>query len=77
MFSGPPLKANPLMRLKKPFGHSNFPKELLPMPKSWVATTGNMVWYKHHDKGGHFAALEVPEVLANDIVEFVKSTWKV
>lgn len=64
------------MSLKKPIGHSNFPRELLPMPKSWVETTGNVVWYRDHAKGGHFAALEVPEVLAGDIVDFVRTVWK-
>lgn len=31
-----------------------------------------MVFFRDHDRGGHFAAMEVPELLANDVKEFVK-----
>ncbi|KAL0632067.1 hypothetical protein Q9L58_009052 [Maublancomyces gigas] len=57
----------------KPFGYSMFPKELVPTPKAWVdaETNGKLVWYKGHESGGHFAAMELPEVLAQDINEFV------
>ena len=57
-------------------GYSWFPKEIAPMPKAWVATTGNLVWYKQHDSGGHFAALEKPELLLHDIEEFAAAVWK-
>jgi hypothetical protein len=36
--------------LDKPFGYSNFAKELMPTPRSWAATTGNLVFYKEYDK---------------------------
>ncbi|KAK0550599.1 hypothetical protein OC846_003615 [Tilletia horrida] len=43
---------------KKPYGHSSFPYELLGGPKSWIERTGvNLVFYRQHDEGGHFAAL--------------------
>ncbi|KAI6715282.1 epoxide hydrolase [Diplocarpon mali] len=63
--------------VKVPFGFSNFPKELIPVPKSWAATEGNLVFYREHSKGGHFAALEQPEVLLGDIEDFVRQVWKV
>ena len=35
---------------------------------SWVrATVGNLVYHEYHDKGGHFAAHERPEELAQDL----------
>lgn len=41
--------------LDKPLGYSFFPKELFPMPASWAGTMANLVHYKRHDRGGHFA----------------------
>ena len=55
----------------KKLGYSYFPHDIAPTPKSWVATTGNLVDCKIHDKGGHFAALELPEVLLADFEDFV------
>src|SRR5271163_1306965 len=36
--------------LSKPFGYSNFPKEIIPSPKSWVEKEGNLVFYREHEK---------------------------
>ncbi|GAM88923.1 hypothetical protein ANO11243_069570 [Dothideomycetidae sp. 11243] len=59
----------------KPMGYSWFPHELVPTPVSWVATSGNLVWYKRHASGGHFAAMERPKELFDDVEEFVKVAW--
>ncbi|KAK5674342.1 hypothetical protein LTS10_012926 [Elasticomyces elasticus] len=59
--------------VEKPVGYSYFPKEIAPIPRAWVATTGNLVWYKRHTAGGHFAALERPQDLLHDVYEFVAS----
>ncbi|KAF2091834.1 alpha/beta-hydrolase [Saccharata proteae CBS 121410] len=67
----------PANHVTKPFGFSWFPYELIPTPKAWAETTGNLVLYKQHTEGGHFAALEKPEILFADIEEFVKIAWKV
>ncbi|KAK5685050.1 hypothetical protein LTS10_003125 [Elasticomyces elasticus] len=32
--------------IKKPMGYSWHPKELAPVPKDWVAKSGNLVWYR-------------------------------
>jgi len=61
--------------LKKPTGYSYFPKEITPTPKSWVEKEVNLVFYREHDRGGHFAALEQPELLMGDIEEFVDEIW--
>jgi len=61
--------------ITKPFGYSWFPRELVAAPKSWAAPMGNLVFFKQHTKGGHFAALERPEVLLQDIEEFVAQVW--
>ncbi|QKX58898.1 uncharacterized protein TRUGW13939_06026 [Talaromyces rugulosus] len=61
--------------IHKPFGFSYFPQEIMPSPRSWVEATGNVVYWKTHQEGGHFAALEHPQALADDIVEFVEQVW--
>ena len=40
----PDWKINPT----KPFGYSYFPMEISPTPRSWVATTGNLVFHRQH-----------------------------
>lgn len=65
-----------LLHVDKPVGYSWFPFELAPVPKAWAERTGNLVHFKRHQKGGHFAALEVPETLWADVEEYVKIAWK-
>ncbi|KAF2190478.1 epoxide hydrolase 1 [Zopfia rhizophila CBS 207.26] len=63
------------LHVNKPMGYSYFPYELAPIPKSWAETTGNLVFFKAHEEGGHFAALEKPKLLLADIEEFVSIAW--
>jgi microsomal epoxide hydrolase len=69
------LHSDPQLFCRKPFGYSWNPKEIAPIPKSWAMTTGNLVWFKRHTKGGHFAAMEQPEAMADDIEEFLGQVW--
>lgn len=68
------IHANEKYYCKKPMGYSYFPKEVAPIPKSWVQTTGNLVWHKQHKSGGHFAALELPKELWQDVESFLEHT---
>ncbi|CAO2652562.1 Nn.00g008450.m01.CDS01 [Neocucurbitaria sp. VM-36] len=65
-----------LLHVDKPIGYSYFPYELAPVPRAWAEKTGKVVFFKAHEKGGHFAALERPEQLWEDIEEYVKVAWK-
>ncbi|KAH0611648.1 uncharacterized protein H6S33_010913 [Morchella sextelata] len=58
---------------KKPVGYSMFPEDIVPTGKIWAEfeTEGKMVWFREHETGGHFAAMEKPKALAEDLVEFV------
>ncbi|KAL6920604.1 hypothetical protein ACHAP8_007378 [Fusarium lateritium] len=69
-FGGAPARPEP--KITKPFGYSWFPQEIAPKPVAWAATLGNLVYYKRHERGGHFAALERPEELLEAVDEFVK-----
>jgi pimeloyl-ACP methyl ester carboxylesterase len=51
-----------------PVAVSVFPDELYPAPRSWVEKAyPKLVYYKKHDKGGHFAAWEQPQLLSEDV----------
>ncbi|KAG8675878.1 hypothetical protein FPOAC1_001873 [Fusarium poae] len=70
LFSDASYKPDP--KITKPLGYSWFPQEVGPKPVAWAATLGNLVYYKRHERGGHFAALERPEDLLEAVEEFVK-----
>ncbi len=59
------------IHVPKKLGFAYFPLELAPTPRSWIATTGNLVFWRAHERGGHFAAFEQPEVLLADLEAFV------
>jgi pimeloyl-ACP methyl ester carboxylesterase len=51
-----------------PVAASVFPDELYPAPRSWAERAyPKLIYYKKHDKGGHFAAWEQPHLLAEDV----------
>ncbi|KAH8651663.1 Alpha/Beta hydrolase protein [Ilyonectria robusta] len=64
---------------EKPFGYSVFPAENILVPEAWAEQIyPNLAFYKRHDKariGGHFAALEQPEALLQDVEEFLAKAW--
>ncbi|GAB1313722.1 hypothetical protein MFIFM68171_03932 [Madurella fahalii] len=64
---------SPLAITTKPLGYSWFPGEALALARSWVEHwfPNNLVFYKAHESGGHFAALEEPVKFLQDIEEFV------
>ncbi len=62
-------------RVAVPVGFADFPKEILRAPRSWVERAYNVVQWTTHPKGGHFAALEQPEALAEDIRRFYRAAW--
>ncbi|HVJ96158.1 MAG TPA: epoxide hydrolase, partial [Acidimicrobiia bacterium] len=47
-----------------------FPKELLRIPMAYAESRFILVRYNRFDRGGHFAALEEPDLLIPDIKEF-------
>ncbi|KAG9100071.1 hypothetical protein FS749_016340 [Ceratobasidium sp. UAMH 11750] len=53
-----------------PFGYSYFPREIAPLPVDWAGLRQNLPYTNKHNKGGHFAAWEVPDLLMGDIREF-------
>lgn len=56
-----------------PTGIADFPKEIYRAPKRWAEAAFNLVHWSQHAAGGHFAALEQPELLLGDIRTFASS----
>lgn len=48
-------------------GLARFPREIFVAPKTWGRTLGPVVHESFHDSGGHFAAWERPEIIAQDV----------
>jgi pimeloyl-ACP methyl ester carboxylesterase len=49
-----------------------FPAEIFRIPKAYAETRFNLVRYNRFDRGGHFAALEEPDLLVQDVTEFFR-----
>lgn len=57
-----------------PMGYAVFPDEILYQPRSLLRDKfTNLVHLNHMPRGGHFAALEEPVLLVNDVFEFVST----
>jgi pimeloyl-ACP methyl ester carboxylesterase len=57
-----------------PVAVSVFPDELYPAPRSWAERAyPKLMYYNKHDKGGHFAAWEQPQLLVADLRAAFKS----
>jgi pimeloyl-ACP methyl ester carboxylesterase len=53
-----------------PVAVSAFPDEIYTAPESWSRKAfPNLIFYKRHAKGGHFAAWEQPQALVDDLRE--------
>lgn len=54
-----------------PVGIIRFPKDILPVPKSWIEQIYNLVQFSEMPYGGHFTAMEAPQPFAKALKEFV------
>ncbi|XP_033323810.1 juvenile hormone epoxide hydrolase 1 [Megalopta genalis] len=64
--------------VKVPTACAAFPNELLLTAKSILSSRyPNIIQYNLMERGGHFAAFEEPQLLANDIFSFVEKTEKI
>jgi microsomal epoxide hydrolase len=57
-------------RLETPVAYADFPREVAVPPFLWITQTYNVVQKTEMPKGGHFAALEQPDLLLDDIRKF-------
>ncbi|KAL0565383.1 hypothetical protein V5O48_016643 [Marasmius crinis-equi] len=57
----------PTPKVSVPTGFSYFHKDLIATPVAWITDFESLVFHAQHEKGGHFAAHEVPELLVGDL----------
>jgi epoxide hydrolase len=51
-----------------PAGASAFPKDIMPVPRSWMEQRyANMVYWNDMPRGGHFAAWEQPDLFVDEL----------
>lgn len=64
--------AKPLQKSNVPAGIAVFPREAQ-FPKEWAERFVNVVSFKKMKEGGHFAALEIPDIFADELRSFFYS----
>ncbi|KAF2486016.1 Alpha/Beta hydrolase protein [Neohortaea acidophila] len=63
-------------RIKCPFGYTSLWYDTAPNSRRAVERTGKLVWYKERDYAGHFACLEDPVGMVEDVKEVVGKHWE-
>jgi pimeloyl-ACP methyl ester carboxylesterase len=59
-------------RIDIPTAIAIFPKDMVPAPKEYAERIFNVQQWTDMPEGGHFAAMERPILLADDIMQFAK-----
>ena len=59
-------------KIEVPTGCSIFPKEIIRPPRRWAEAQYNVAQWTVHRSGGHFAALEEPAALVEDLRSFFR-----
>jgi pimeloyl-ACP methyl ester carboxylesterase len=62
-----------LAYVEAPTGVARYPKEVLRWPRSWVENQYNVVHWAVMEKGGHFPAMEQPELFVDDLRTFFRT----
>jgi epoxide hydrolase len=55
-----------------PTGVAVFPREIAPPVRRFAELSNNIVHWSEFDRGGHFAAMEVPDLLTGDVRDFFR-----
>jgi len=71
-----PLKFGRDEFVKPPVAVARFPRELPMPPRSYVERGFNVQQWTEMPFGGHFAAMEQPVLLAEDIIKFLEKSFK-
>jgi pimeloyl-ACP methyl ester carboxylesterase len=67
-----PMRFTDGQRIVPPVGFARFPKEIHHPPRTWLERTFNVVQWTDMPSGGHFAAMEKPDLLAAEIRKFFR-----
>jgi hypothetical protein len=58
--------------LDRPVGVAVFPREIAPVIRRFDGRTNNIMHWTEFDRGGHFAAIEAPDLLVSDVRELFR-----
>lgn len=67
-----PIRLGPGQRVTVPCDVMTLAKEAPAPPRSWVARGYNVTHWTTMPRGGHFAAMEEPELFVDDVREFFR-----
>jgi len=59
-------------RIETPTGHARFPGEHARTPRAWAEQRYNIVHWTRQPRGGHFPAMEQPQLLVDDLRAFFR-----
>jgi epoxide hydrolase len=60
-------------RVEVPTGIARYPKEVIRFPRPWVEQRYNVTHWADMPHGGHFAAMEQPELFVDDVRTFFRT----
>jgi pimeloyl-ACP methyl ester carboxylesterase len=66
-----PVRFAPGQRVLPPLGVAAFPQDMMP-PRAWVERAFNVARWTKMPRGGHFGAMEEPDLLAGELREFFR-----
>ncbi|WP_250528133.1 epoxide hydrolase family protein [Caballeronia sp. GAWG2-1] len=67
-----PMRFAAGQRVLPPVGYARFPKELSRPPREWLERVFDVTQWTEMPRGGHFAAMEEPELLAAEMRTFFR-----
>src|SRR5205823_3378884 len=62
-----PGRRQPLPDVTVPTGHAVFPAEIIRTPRRWAEAKFNIARWQPMPRGGHFAAMEVPDLYVDEV----------
>lgn len=67
-----PGRQEPLPKVAVPTGHARFPREIVRIPRHWAEARYNITHWQLMERGGHFAAMEVPDLFVPEVQGFFR-----
>jgi len=68
-----PDRAKPPSRVTVPTGHARFPAEIYKAPRAWAEAWYPIDHWVDMPRGGHFAAMEVPDLFVADVRTYFRT----
>lgn len=65
------FRAAPPVRV--PVGHARYPAEIIRTPRAWAEARLDIRYWREMPRGGHFAAMEVPDLFVSDLRDFFRA----